>query len=195
MVLVRGRSSIYLAGPPLVKAAIGEDATDEELGGAEMHAEVTGLGEYLTENDAHAIALARELVDKLPWDTVPRAAPPRPSRCYAAEELMGVVPADEREPYDVREVIARLVDGSDFLEFKAAYATDTVCGHARIARPRASASSATTARSSPTARPRRRSSSSCATRAARRWSSCRTPPATWSARRPSRPAPSSTAAR
>ena len=159
-----------------------------------MHAEVTGLGEYLAENDAHAIALARELVDKLHWDTVPppAAAPPP---LFAAEELMGVVPADEREPYDVREVIARLVDGSDFLEFKARYATDTVCGHARIARPRASASSATTARSSPPARPRRRSSSSSATRAARRWSSCRTPPATWSARRPSRPAPSSTAAR
>ena len=131
MVLVRGRSSIYLAGPPLVKAAIGEDATDEELGGAQMHAEVTGLGEYLAENDAHAIALARELVDKLPWDTVPaRAAAPEP--LFPAEELLGVVPADEREPYDVREVIARLVDGSDFLEFKASYAADTVCGHARL---------------------------------------------------------------
>ena len=75
VVLVRGRSSIYLAGPPLVKAAIGEDATDEELGGAEMHASVTGLGEYLTDNDAHAIALTRDLVDKLKWDaaTAPRA--------------------------------------------------------------------------------------------------------------------------
>jgi geranyl-CoA carboxylase beta subunit len=117
-----------------VKAAIGEDATDEELGGADTHASITGLGEYLTENDAHAIAVARELIDKLPWDTVPdaaaRAAAPAP--LFPAEELMGVVPADDREPYDVREVIARLVDGSDFLEFKAAYATDTVCGHARI---------------------------------------------------------------
>ena len=131
VVLVRGRSSIYLAGPPLVKAAIGEDATDEELGGAETHAEVTGLGEYLTENDAHAIALARELVDKLPWDTVPeRNAAAEP--LYPADELLGVVPADEREPYDVKEVIARLVDGSDFLEFKASYAPDTVCGHARL---------------------------------------------------------------
>ena len=131
VVLVRGRSSIYLAGPPLVKAAIGEDATDEELGGAETHASITGLGEYLTENDAHAIALAREIVDKLPWDCVP---PPAPAAepLFAAEELMGLVPADDREPYDVREVVARVVDGSDFLEFKAAYATDTVCGHARI---------------------------------------------------------------
>jgi len=131
VVLVRGRSSIYLAGPPLVKAAIGEDANEEELGGAEMHAQVTGLGEYLAENDAHAIVLARELLDKLPWDTVPpRSEAPAP--LYAAEELLGVVPADEREPYDVREVLARLVDASDFLEFKAAHATDTVCGHARI---------------------------------------------------------------
>jgi geranyl-CoA carboxylase beta subunit len=128
---VKERSSIYLAGPPLVKAAIGEDASDEELGGAQMHAEVTGLGEYLSDNDAHAIAVAREIVAHLPWDTVP---PPAPCAepLFAAEELMGVVPADDREPYDVREVIARLVDGSALLEFKAPYATDTVCGHARI---------------------------------------------------------------
>ncbi|MDO8418813.1 MAG: carboxyl transferase domain-containing protein [Rubrivivax sp.] len=131
VVLVRGRSSIYLAGPPLVKAAIGEEATEEELGGAETHASITGLGEYLTENDAHAIAVARELVDKLPWDTVPTPAPAA-EPLFRAEELMGIVPADEREPYDVREVVARLIDGSDFLEFKAPYGTDTVCGHARI---------------------------------------------------------------
>ena len=131
VVLVKNRSSIYLAGPPLVKAAIGEDATEEELGGAETHASITGLGEYLTDNDAHAIAVARELIDKLPWDTVAtRASAPEP--LFANEEMLGVVPADEREPYDVREVIARLVDASDFLEFKAAYATDTICGHARL---------------------------------------------------------------
>ena len=131
VVLVKNRSSIYLAGPPLVKAAIGEDATDEELGGAETHATITGLGEYLTENDAHAIAVAREIVDLLPWDRVAERAPAAAPR-FATDELMGVVPADEREPYDVREVVARLVDGSEFLEFKAPYATDTVCGHARI---------------------------------------------------------------
>ncbi len=131
VVLVRGRSSIYLAGPPLVKAAIGEDASEDELGGAAMHAEVTGLGEYLSENDAHAVALVRELMDKLSWDlasTCGVSAEP----LFGAEELMGVVPADEREPYDVREVIARIVDASDFLEFKASYAPDTMCGHARI---------------------------------------------------------------
>ena len=135
VVLVKGRSSIYLAGPPLVKAAIGEDASEDELGGAQMHAEVTGLGEYLADNDAHAIALTRELLDKLPWDlaTAPALAPAAaPEPLYAAEELLGIVPADEREPYDVREVIARLVDASDFLEFKAPYASDTVCGHARL---------------------------------------------------------------
>jgi geranyl-CoA carboxylase beta subunit len=131
VVLVRGRSSIYLAGPPLVKAAIGEDVTDDELGGAQTHAEVTGLGEYLGENDAHAIAIARELLDKLQWDAAPPAnAPSEP--LYPAKELMGVVPADEREPYDVREVIARLVDASDFLEFKPGFGADTLCGHGRV---------------------------------------------------------------
>jgi geranyl-CoA carboxylase beta subunit len=136
VVLVRGRSSIYLAGPPLVKAAIGEDATDEELGGSQTHSEVTGLGEYLGENDAHAIALTRELVDKLQWDGA--SAPPTSAVAAAvaplhdAEELMGIVPADEREPYDVREIVARLVDGSDFLEFKPGFGADTVCGHARV---------------------------------------------------------------
>ena len=131
VVLVRGRSSIYLAGPPLVKAAIGEDSTEEELGGAQTHAEVTGLGEYLADNDAHAMALTRELLDKLPWDRVP-AAGPAAQPLFAVEELLGVVPVDEREPYDVREVIARITDASDFLEFKALYAVDTLCGHARI---------------------------------------------------------------
>ncbi|HTD06973.1 acyl-CoA carboxylase subunit beta [Undibacterium sp.] len=131
VILVRGRSSIFLAGPPLVKAAIGEDTDEESLGGAQTHAEVTGLGEYLCENDAHAIATAREVMDKLRWDAVPANADSRPP-LYPAEELMGIVPDDEREPYDVREVIARLVDSSDFLEFKQSYAADTVCGHARL---------------------------------------------------------------
>ena len=131
VILVRDRSSIYLAGPPLVKAAIGEDTTDEALGGAQMHAEVTGLGEYLSEDDAHALALCRELVDKLQWDTVP-AASAVPAPLFAEEELLGCIPADDREPFDTREVIARIVDGSDFLEFKANLAPETLCGHARI---------------------------------------------------------------
>jgi geranyl-CoA carboxylase beta subunit len=131
VVLVKNRSSIYLAGPPLVKAAIGEDTTDEELGGADLHATVTGLGEYLADNDAHAIAIARDLFEALPWDEVsPSGSAPLP--VYDPEELMGIVPADERTPYDVREVIARVVDASRFLEFKAVYSTDTICGHASI---------------------------------------------------------------
>jgi geranyl-CoA carboxylase beta subunit len=134
VILVRERSSIYLAGPPLVKAAIGEDATDEDLGGAEMHASVTGLGEYLCDNDAHAIAMARELMDKLQWDEVASSSATKPvaAPLLDEEELLGCIPADDREPFDTREVIARIVDGSDFLEFKANYAPETLCGHARI---------------------------------------------------------------
>jgi geranyl-CoA carboxylase beta subunit len=131
VILVRGRSNIFLAGPPLVKAAIGEDCTEDELGGAETHAQVTGLGEYLCEDDAHAIGMAREVLDKLKWDlALPGAGCVEP--LYDEQDLMGLVPADEREPYDVREVIARLVDGSDFLEFKAEYASEMMCGHARV---------------------------------------------------------------
>jgi geranyl-CoA carboxylase beta subunit len=131
VILVRERSAIFLAGPPLVKAAIGEDCTEEEIGGADTHARVTGLGEYVGEDDAHAIALARELMDKLQWDAAP-APGTFAEPLFPVDELLGVVPADEREPYDVREVIARLVDGSDFLEFKAEYGAETLCGHARV---------------------------------------------------------------
>lgn len=131
VILVRGRSNIFLAGPPLVKAAVGEECTEDELGGAQMHAQTTGLGEYLCEDDAHAIAMAREVMDKLRWDAASQLnsfAEP----LVDTQDLIGVVPADEREPYDVREVIARLVDGSDFLEFKASYAPEMMCGHARV---------------------------------------------------------------
>jgi len=131
VILVRGRSNIFLAGPPLVKAAMGEDCTEDELGGAETHAQVTGLGEYLCEDDAHAIGMAREVMDKLRWDVAPAAAA-AVEPLFDEQELMGIVPADEREPYDVREVIARLVDGSDFLEFKAEYGAETLCGHSRV---------------------------------------------------------------
>jgi geranyl-CoA carboxylase beta subunit len=131
VVLVRGRTSIFLAGPPLVKAAIGEDTTEEELGGADTHAKVTGLGEFLCQNDAEAIALTRELVDKLEWETATPAASATGPRCDP-EEFLGIVPADERVPFDMAEVVARLVDDSDFLEFKALYAPDTLCGYARL---------------------------------------------------------------
>ncbi len=131
VILVKQQTKIFLAGPPLVKAAISEDASDEELGGAELHATVTGLGEYLASDDAHALALARDLMAKLKWDRISpreRGAPPK----YDAAELLGVVPVSDREPYDVREIIARLVDGSDFLDFKPGCGAETVCGFAAI---------------------------------------------------------------
>jgi len=134
VVVVRGKSKIFLAGPPLVKAAIGEDATDEELGGAEMHMTVSGTAEYLAEDDEHGVQIARDIMSRLPWDEdltplpTPAFKPPR----YDAEELLGIVPVDYCSPYDVREVFARLVDDSDFLEFKPLYGPQTVCGHARI---------------------------------------------------------------
>jgi geranyl-CoA carboxylase beta subunit len=134
VVLVRGKAKVFLAGPPLLRAATGEIATDEELGGAEMHATVSGLGEYLAEDDADGIRIAREIMQKLPWN---EQLPSRPAKTfkeprYPAEELVGLVPADYRKPYDVREVVARLVDDSDFLDFKALYGTQTVCCHAEI---------------------------------------------------------------
>ena len=131
VILVKQQTKIFLAGPPLVKAAIGEDASDEELGGAELHATTTGLGEYLARDDAHALVLARDLLAKLKWDRVSRrekGAAPK----YDADELPGIVPVSEREPYDVREIVARLVDGSDFLDFKRDYGAETVCGYAAI---------------------------------------------------------------
>jgi geranyl-CoA carboxylase beta subunit len=130
VVLVRGKSKIFLAGPPLVKAAIGEDATDEALGGAEMHAEVTGLGEYIAEDDAHAIAVAREIFEKMDWagDTEDAGAAP----LYDEAALLGIVLADERMPIDMREILARILDGSDFLEYKAGFGADTICGQGRI---------------------------------------------------------------
>lgn len=134
VVMVRGEAKVFLAGPPLVKAATGEIATDEDLGGAEMHATVTGSAEYLAENDAHGIMLAREIVHTLNWSETGPAATEGHAKAprYSPDELLGVVPADYRQPYDVREVIARIVDDSDFLEFKALYGTMTVCGHASI---------------------------------------------------------------
>jgi len=133
IVLVRKRSKIFLAGPPLVKAAIGEDADDESLGGADLHASVTGLGEYIVNNDAQAIAQARAILRHLPWDV---AADPDYSDepLNDPEQLPGIVSADLRVPFDMREIIARIADASDLLEFKANYSHDTVCGHGRIAK-------------------------------------------------------------
>jgi len=131
VVLVRNRSKIFLAGPPLVKAAIGEDADDEELGGADVHGRVTGLGEYVADDDTQALAYGREIMRFLNWDRVGERGEGKPP-LFDAEELLGVVPADDRTPFDMREVIARIVDGSDFLEFKRDYGSETLCGHAMV---------------------------------------------------------------
>ena len=130
VIMVRGRAKAFLAGPPLLKAATGEIATDEELGGAVMHTHVSGLGEYLAEDDSDGVRLAREVLSHLDWknSNLPAGKPPR----YCAEELLGVMPADYRKPVDMREAIARFVDDSDFLDFKADYGMATVCGHAAL---------------------------------------------------------------
>lgn len=128
---VRGKAKMFLAGPPLLKAATGEIATEEELGGAQMHAQVAGTAEYLAEDDADGLRLAREILASLPWN---QPLPLRPAThweepAYPAEELLGVVPADPKRPYDVREIIARIADGSRFLDFKDEFDQQTVCGH------------------------------------------------------------------
>jgi geranyl-CoA carboxylase beta subunit len=133
VVMVRDRARAFLAGPPLLKAATGEIATEEELGGAEMHATTSGLAEYLAEDDADALRIARELVAALDWNRdVPavdrRYVPPR----FDAEELLGIALSDHRKPLDMREVIARIADESDFLEFKPDYGLGTITGHAAI---------------------------------------------------------------
>ena len=131
---MRGQGKAFLAGPPLLKAATGEIATDEELGGTDMHAAVSGLVEYVAENDAHAIGQAREVLAALDW---PQAAVPAPQRAckpplLPTDELAGVMALEHRQPMDMREVIARLVDESAWLDFKPSYGSATVCGHARI---------------------------------------------------------------
>src|SRR6202162_2095748 len=117
VILVRGRAKVFLAGPPLLRAATGEIASDEDLGGAEMHATISGLGKYLAEDDADGIRIAREIMAKLPWnEQLPaRAGKPFKEPRHDADELAGVVAVDYRKPYHVREVIARVVDASDFL--------------------------------------------------------------------------------
>jgi acetyl-CoA carboxylase carboxyltransferase component len=132
-VIVRGNGTIFLAGPPLVKAATGEEVSAEDLGGADVHSRISGVTDHYALNDEHALAICRSIVSNLnrrkyiPWDI----AEPEPPR-YDASDLYGIIPRDNRRSYDVREVIARLVDGSRFHEFKALYGTTLVCGFARL---------------------------------------------------------------
>ncbi|HJS02572.1 MAG TPA: acyl-CoA carboxylase subunit beta [Variovorax sp.] len=133
IVMVRDRTRAFLAGPPLLKAATGEIASEEELGGAVMHTSVSGLGDYLAEDDRDALRIAREILDCIEWNRgVPRELrsfePPR----HDAEELLGIMPMDPKHPVDMRQVIARIADGSGFLAFGRDYGPATVCGTAKI---------------------------------------------------------------
>jgi 3-methylcrotonyl-CoA carboxylase beta subunit/propionyl-CoA carboxylase len=132
-VIVKGTGTIFLGGPPLVKAATGEEVTAEELGGADVHTRLSGVADYFAEDDEHALHQARTIVSTL--NTVKRLPPDVTSPedpAYAPDEIYGIVSADARRSYDVREVIARMVDGSRFEEFKERYATTIVCAFARV---------------------------------------------------------------
>jgi len=132
-IIVKDTGTIFLAGPPLVKAATGEEVSAEDLGGASVHSRISGVTDHMAEDDAHALEIVRDAVAQL--NRVKRVdldlhASEEPA--YDAEELYGIIPSDSRKPYDVREIIARLVDGSHFHEFKALYGTTLVTGFARI---------------------------------------------------------------
>jgi len=133
VVIVQEQGTIFLAGPPLVKAATGEEVTAEDLGGGDVHTRVSGVADHLAQDDEHALRIVRNIVENLgasnPTD-IGRAEPEAPH--YDPEELLGIVPDDTRKPYDVREVIARIVDGSRMHEFKERYGTSLVCGFSRI---------------------------------------------------------------
>jgi 3-methylcrotonyl-CoA carboxylase beta subunit len=132
-IIVKNQGTIFLAGPPLVKAAIGEVVTAEELGGADVHCRTSGVADHYASNDGHALELARRAVGNLNRVKQARLALREPVEpLYAPEELYGIIPSDTRKPYDVREVIARIVDGSEFDEFKQLYGITLVCGFAHI---------------------------------------------------------------
>ena len=132
-IMVKGQATIFLAGPPLVKAATGEQVSAEDLGGAEVHTRESGVADHYAEDDSHALAIARRIVANLNRKKeidldLRKAIPP----LYDPRELYGIVPTDLRQPYDVRELIARIVDGSEFDEFKQNYGTTLVTGFAHL---------------------------------------------------------------
>jgi len=132
-IIVKNQGTIFLGGPPLVKAAIGEVVSAEDLGGGDVHTRLSGVADHLAQNDTHALALARAAVANLNWKKAPAMQCIEPREpLYDARELHGVIPIDTRKPYDVREIIARIVDGSEFDEFKARYGATLVTGFAHI---------------------------------------------------------------
>lgn len=133
VVMVKKQAQVYLGGPPLVKMATGEETTHEELGGAEMHSRVSGVSDYLAEDEEDAIRIGREIVAHLNWKKAgPPPSPEVEEPLYPAEDLLGIASADVRIPFDAREVIARIVDGSRFSEFKPLYGPELVCGWAHV---------------------------------------------------------------
>ena len=132
-VMVKETGTIFLAGPPLVKAATGEDVTAEELGGAKVHTSISGVADHLAESDEHAVLIVREIVKNLgnPDESPIKLSAPKPPR-YSEDELLGVLPKDPKKAYDIRELIARVVDDSYLFEFKPNYGTTLVCGFAKI---------------------------------------------------------------
>jgi acetyl-CoA carboxylase carboxyltransferase component len=133
VVIVRNQGTIFLAGPPLVKAATGEDISAEDLGGGDVHARRSGVADHLAESDEHALHVARSIVENLNTSKhLPDDSHEPEDPLFPAEDLYAVLPRDLRKPYDVREVLARLLDGSRFHEFKASYGTTLVCGYGRI---------------------------------------------------------------
>jgi 3-methylcrotonyl-CoA carboxylase beta subunit len=132
-IIVKQQGTIFLGGPPLVKAATGEIVSAEDLGGADVHTRLSGVADYLAQDDYHALSITRDIVSKLnrkPKASIAQQMPTTP--LYPEHELYGVIPSDTRKPFDVREVIARIVDGSAFDEFKARYGTTLVCGYAHL---------------------------------------------------------------
>lgn len=132
-IIVRNQGTIFLGGPPLVKAATGEEVTAEELGGAEVHAKTSGVVDHVANDDLHAIGITRQIVGNLnrrKADSLKCNDPTEPR--YKSDELLGIIPADKHQPFDIREIIARVVDGSDFDEFKRDYGTTLVCGFAHL---------------------------------------------------------------
>nr|WP_312276026.1 carboxyl transferase domain-containing protein [Moraxella sp. CTOTU46711] len=135
-IIVKDQGTIFLGGPPLVKAATGEEVTAEDLGGGDVHTRLSGVVDHLAQNDLHALSLARNIVGNLNQQKTPihhatAQKTPRPPK-YDAKELYGIIPTDTRKPFDIREIIARIVDGSEFDEFKARFGTTLVCGFAHI---------------------------------------------------------------
>jgi 3-methylcrotonyl-CoA carboxylase beta subunit len=131
-VIVRNQGTIFLAGPPLVKAATGEIVSAEDLGGADVHTRVSGVADYMADDDSHALELVRGIVSHLNRVSSPEVSRSAAAPAYDAQEIYGVLPDSTRTPFDVREIIARIVDGSELDEFKARYGTTLVCGYARI---------------------------------------------------------------